>query len=459
MDRGHKLCNLIGFVPQDDIVHPHLTVFENILHSARIRLGGALDDTTIQNQVNAVIDSLALTKVRNSVVGSPQRRVISGGERKRVSIALELVAAPQVLILDEPTSGLDAQAALSIMELLRLFARLGLTVICVIHQPRIEIFEALDNLLILERGRSVYSDKASEAQRYFQDRGYEFNPSLNPADLLMDIVSGKLRPTKAGLANSRKQWQEFAGEKVELVSEGCKDAPDANLSSFHELETRYSKRLAPWYRQVYHCVLRDLVQQSRQVPMLVTEVMGGILTGLLIGLAIYELHGQIFQGLFLPPFEILSSAVNYKLVTQLGLLGCLAISSLPTSLTGICTKSRSHRSIRSSPSQRRDIRGGEYVPTHFLSLAPSPVTDTHHHHLVLIFQRESHSGHSEGAYFLGKVLSSLPRSFLAAFHYTTFYAVLATPFASFNILLTLNFFYFYCEHNLALFSPKGRKPD
>lgn len=64
---------------------------------------------------------------------------------------------------------------------------------------------------------------------------------------------------------------------------------------------------------------------------------------------------------------------------------------------------------------------------------------------VLIFQRESHSGHSEGAYFLGKVLSSLPRSFLAAFHYTTFYAVLATPFASFNILLTLNFFYFYCE--------------
>lgn len=122
-----------------------------------------------------MINGLGLTKVKNGVVGSRQHQIISG-ERKRDSIALELVAAPQVSILDETTFALDAQAALSIMELLRLFSRQGLTVICVIHQPRIEIFDMLDNLLLLERRKSVYSGRASDAQRYFQDQGYGLNP-------------------------------------------------------------------------------------------------------------------------------------------------------------------------------------------------------------------------------------------------------------------------------------------
>jgi ABC-type multidrug transport system ATPase subunit len=317
----------LGFVPQDDIIHPHLTVFENILHSARIRLGGALNDKTIQKHVDAVIDGLGLSKVKYSVVGSEQRRIISGGERKRVSIALELVAAPQVLILDEPTSGLDAQAALSIMESLRLFSRQGLTVICVIHQPRVEIFDALDNLLVLELGKSVYSGKASEAKQHFQALGYVFKPNLNPADLILDIVSGKLHPADAGEVDSKKQELPYFGTDMkEPVSSGRHDESNTNMSLLQELETKYSKRIAAWHRQIYLCLFRDLIQQSRQIAMFVTEIMGGILTGLLIGLAMYEFHGQIFQGMFLPPFEVLSSAINYTLVTQLGLLGCLAIS-------------------------------------------------------------------------------------------------------------------------------------
>lgn len=325
--RRHSFHALLGFVPQDDIIHPHLTVFENILHSARIRLGGALNDEVIQKHVNAVIDGVGLNKVKHSVVGSEQRRIISGGERKRVSIAMELVAAPQVLILDEPTSGLDAQAALSIMELLRLFSRQGLTVICVIHQPRVEIFDALDNLLILELGKSVYSGKASEAKPYFQALGYFFNPNLNPADLIMDIVSGKLQPGNASEVDPKQQVLPYVKtNKTEPISSARHDESNTDKSLLHELETKYSRRIAAWHRQVYLCLLRDIIQQSRQAAMFLTEIMGGILTGLLIGLAIYELRGQIFQGMFLPPFEVLSSAVNYKLVTQLGLLGCLAIS-------------------------------------------------------------------------------------------------------------------------------------
>jgi hypothetical protein len=248
---------------------------------------------------------------------------------------LELVAAPQVLILDEPTSGLDAQAALSIMELLRLFSRQGLTVICVIHQPRVEIFEALDNLLILDLGKAVYSGKALEAKRHFEAQGYVFNPNLNPADLIMDIVSGKLQPADAGIVDSKQQ--KLPHDKIKPVASSRHDASNMNMSLFHELETKHNRRVAAWYRQVYLCLLRDIIQQSRQAAMFLTEIMGGILTGLLIGLAIYELRGQIFQGMFLPPFEVLSSAVNYKLVTQLGLLGCLAISMSLTSVISALT--------------------------------------------------------------------------------------------------------------------------
>ncbi|KAJ5116658.1 hypothetical protein N7456_001006 [Penicillium angulare] len=381
--KGYHFPALIGFVPQDDIVHPHLTVFENILHSARIRLGGKLNDQAIQERVNLVIDGLGLTKVKSSVVGSPQKPIISGGERKRVSIGLELVAAPQVLILDEPTSGLDAQAALSIMALLKRFSREGLTVICVVHQPRVEIFEALDSLLVLEQGQCIYSGKAMDAKQYFEDQGFRFNPTLNPADLIIDIASGKFEAGRSKL----EEWKHpgSPNETMAPSSSGESDREYTDLS-FRNIEADYNKR---------------------QLAVFVVEITGAALTGTLIGLVAHEFHGQVFQGIYLSPFSTLSSAVNYGTVTEIGVLTCLAIS--------------------------------------FSAAYPSVATFAEEE---LVFKRESHSGHSESAYFIGKAISVLPRLFLAALHFTTVYLVLATPFASFNMLLTLNFLYFYCIYGL-----------
>jgi ABC-type multidrug transport system ATPase subunit len=166
-----NLKELIGFVPQDDIVHPYLTVRENILHSARVRLGGVLTDREVEKRVQQLIQALGLSNVKDNLVGDPLRRGISGGERKRVNIALELIVAPRLLILDEPTSVLDAGAALSTIMLLKSLCRHGITVICVIHQPRVEIFEALDSLLLLRDGTQAYFGKASEAQKHFTDMG------------------------------------------------------------------------------------------------------------------------------------------------------------------------------------------------------------------------------------------------------------------------------------------------
>ena len=319
--RGYHVPSMIGFVPQDDIVHPHLTVYENILHSARVRLGGALTDKSIKERVDIVIEGLGLSKVKYSVVGSEEKRIISGGECKRVSIGLELVAAPRVLILDEPTSGLDAQAALSLMSLLGVFSRHGLTVIAVVHQPRVEIFKALDNLILLESGKCAYAGKASKAEEFFSSQGVQFDPNLNPADLIIDFVSAKGR--NEGL---KVNWNSEANS-LEKTMGPLNESYLSNSSSstFENLEAVYNKTLALWYRQLILCIWRDLIQQTRQVPMFVVEIAGAALTGTLVGLIVHEFHGQTFQGIYVSPFEILSSAVSYSNVTILAILGCLAI--------------------------------------------------------------------------------------------------------------------------------------
>lgn len=122
-----KYKKLIGYVPQDDIVLPELTVRENILHSARARLPKSWWDKDIQAYVDSLISCIGLSHVQHSLVGDATRPVISGGQRKRVSIGMELAAAPMAIFLDEPTSGLDSTSSRSIMRLLKAITKLGVT--------------------------------------------------------------------------------------------------------------------------------------------------------------------------------------------------------------------------------------------------------------------------------------------------------------------------------------------
>jgi ABC-type multidrug transport system ATPase subunit len=324
----------MGYVPQDDIVHPHLAVRENLLFSARIRLGGILKDKEIQQNVDLLVQALGLTEVKDSLVGDYERRGVSGGECKRISIGLELIAAPRVLILDEPTSGLDAQAALSIITLLKALSKRGITIICVLHQPRIEIFNSLDTLLLLGSGRQVYFGKRSDSERYFKDKGYEFDPQLNPADVILDIIGDSLRPSYSSPVGIAKK-EETALSGLEKALQISNNSEMLHISSRNEnltveqligLHHLHRKRMSPWYRQLYLCFSRDILQQSRDISTVLLEVFAGVLTGLLMGLALYEYRGQLYQGVYLPPFQSLSSAVNYTLVPEVATLCCLAIS-------------------------------------------------------------------------------------------------------------------------------------
>lgn len=247
------------------------------------------------------------------------------GNFKRINIGLELIAAPRVLILDEPTSGFDAQAALSIISLLKSLSQQGITVICVLHQPRIEIFNSLDTLLLLESGKQVYFGKRSEAERYFKDKGYDFDPQLNPADVILDIVGDSLHPSHSVPEDSAKiEEVVLSGSETTLqASSKSERLTMVQLITLHHL---HRKRISPWYRQLYLCFSRDIRQQSRDSATFVLEVFAGVVTGILMGLALYEFSGQLFQGLYLPPFQPLSSAVNYTLVPEIATLCCLAIS-------------------------------------------------------------------------------------------------------------------------------------
>ena len=188
-----KYPRLVGFVPQDDIMHDDLTVFENLMYSARLRLPPSIPPAQQRAIVEDVLEILDLGRIRDSVVGNPEKRGISGGQKKRVNIGIDLVAYPRILFLDEPTSGLDSAASRQVARCLQRMGGLGITVITVIHQPRWSVFKCFSHCLLLAKGgRAVYLGPTGSIQAYFEACGFELPPGENVADWFVDIVSGQV---------------------------------------------------------------------------------------------------------------------------------------------------------------------------------------------------------------------------------------------------------------------------
>ncbi|KAF9171373.1 hypothetical protein BGX20_007702 [Mortierella sp. AD010] len=186
---------LIGYVPQDDIMIRELTVHDILLHSAYMRLPSTLKRTQMTEKVLEIIDFLGLSSVMDSVVGDAERRGISGGQRKRVNIGMELVADPSILFLDEPTSGLDSSTSGDVCKLLRSVARRkGLTVAAVIHSPSPVAFDQFDDILLLgQNGRVVFHGPRTEAPAYFAAIGFPTPDGASPSDFYMDVISNNVK--------------------------------------------------------------------------------------------------------------------------------------------------------------------------------------------------------------------------------------------------------------------------
>uniref|UniRef100_A0A3Q3MNJ4 Broad substrate specificity ATP-binding cassette transporter ABCG2 n=1 Tax=Mastacembelus armatus TaxID=205130 RepID=A0A3Q3MNJ4_9TELE len=186
---------LSGYVVQEDVVMGTLTVRENLSFSAALRLPTSVPPIEKEARVNHLIKELGLTKVADTKVGTQMTRGISGGERKRTNIGMELIIDPSVLFLDEPTTGLDASTANAVLLLLKRMAGHGRTIIMSIHQPRYSIYRLFDSLTLLVSGKMVYHGPAANALNYFTNIGYPCEPHNNPADFFLDVINGDFTAT------------------------------------------------------------------------------------------------------------------------------------------------------------------------------------------------------------------------------------------------------------------------
>ncbi|PRQ33210.1 putative xenobiotic-transporting ATPase [Rosa chinensis] len=185
-----------GYCEQNDIHSPYVTVYESLLYSAWLRLASDVKKETRKMFVEEVMELVELNPLRNALVGLPGVDGLSTEQRKRLTIAVELVANPSIICMDEPTSGLDARAAAIVMRAVRNTVDTGRTVVCTIHQPSIHIFEAFDELLLMKRGGKVIyagplGSHSHKLVEYFESIPgvQKIKDGYNPATWMLEISS------------------------------------------------------------------------------------------------------------------------------------------------------------------------------------------------------------------------------------------------------------------------------
>lgn len=195
-----------------------MTVRECLTFAARLKLDGTEDEKI--ERVNSLITLLKLTKCQNTRIGGPLVKGVSGGERKRTSIGVELITQPSLIFLDEPTTGLDSFTATSVMETLGNLARYeNRTVISTIHQPNSDIFEMFDRLLLIARGKIIYQNKANLSVEYFTGIGYPCPELSNPCDFFMAMMSKESIEfdNEADEGTENLTYQEIADKYEQLI--------------------------------------------------------------------------------------------------------------------------------------------------------------------------------------------------------------------------------------------------
>ncbi|TDP73884.1 ABC transporter ATP-binding protein/permease [Bradymonas sediminis] len=247
--------NAIGYVPQEDIIHSELTVFEALYYTAKLRLPADTTDAEIFRRIDGVLADLEISQTRDIRIGSPERKGISGGQRKRVNLALELLTEPSLLCLDEPTSGLASEDAANVMGLLRKLANGGRTILLTIHQPSPQVYKMLDNTLYLAAGEQVYYGPA------YPDSMLYFHPEIEPdsveaEEILADPGScmrplmeaaraGEPMETFAARYRQSRYFDEFVRERredpreVKLSKKSPRRPPSFSVRQWWTLSRRY----------------------------------------------------------------------------------------------------------------------------------------------------------------------------------------------------------------------------
>ncbi|CAM6085848.1 unnamed protein product [Calypogeia fissa] len=255
----------VAYVRQEDLFFSQLTVRETLSLAAELQLSNGIDKG---RYVNDLLNRLGLGSCADTIVGDNKVRGISGGEKKRLSIACELIASPSVIFADEPTTGLDAFQAEQVMETLKQLAEEGHTVIASIHQPRGSIYAKFDDLVLLSEGSLVYAGAAGDdALSYFENIGYKVPEHVNPAEYFADMISIDYSSserediTRQKLASLVKA---FSSKEIEISDAVIEDTTD-------EKESRALVPVSPrakigWWSQFRFLLKRAWLQATRDGP-------------------------------------------------------------------------------------------------------------------------------------------------------------------------------------------------
>lgn len=275
-----------AYVMQQDILLPTLTVRETLRYSADLRLPSSTSADDRERIVEEVIRELGLKECANTRIGNSQHRGCSGGEKRRVSIGVQLLANPSVLFLDEPTTGLDATSAFQLVRTLKALTQKGRIIITTIHQPRSEIWDLFDNLIILSKGSPVFSGPIPECLPWFKDLGYQLPPFVNPAEFVIDIAAVDNRTpeleaeTTARLDSLKAAWRiesEVRFPPLEGIAEMRKRKRHLQATTH-----------AGFLRQVRILTDRTLKVTYRDPLGMTASLLEAIIMGLVIGYLFYN---------------------------------------------------------------------------------------------------------------------------------------------------------------------------
>ncbi|XP_043692959.1 ABC transporter G family member 22-like [Telopea speciosissima] len=314
-----SLKRRIGFVTQDDVLFPHLTVRETLTYAALLRLPKILTRQQKEERAMDVIYELGLERCEDTMIGGSFVRGVSGGERKRVCIGNEILINPSLLFLDEPTSGLDSTTALRIVQMLQDIAEAGKTVVTTIHQPSSRLFHKFDKLILLGKGSLLYFGKASEAMAYFSSIGCSPLIAMNPAEFLLDLANGNINDVsvpselddKVQMGNSDTETRngkpsptvvhEYLVEAYETrVADNEKKKLMMPIPINEEIKSKVSSPMrewgASWWEQYSILFWRGLKERRHDYLswLRITQV---VATAIILGLLWWQSDGTTLKGL------------------------------------------------------------------------------------------------------------------------------------------------------------------
>lgn len=287
-------ARVCGYCEQNDIHSPYVTVYESLLYSAWLRLSGDINTEKRKMFVEEVMGLVELGPLRNSLVGFPAVDGLSTEQRKRLTIAVELVANPSIIFMDEPTSGLDARAAAIVMRTVRNTGDTGRTIVCTIHQPSIDIFESFDELLLMKRGGQVIyaGELGPQSQKLIEY--FEAIPGVpkikegyNPATWMLDVSTVGMETQLDVDFAEIYESSELYSKNQELIKELSTPVPGSKDLYF---PTKYSQSYLTQFRA---CLWKQYWSYWRDSKFNVSRFAMTIVIGLLFGAIFWGKGGKM----------------------------------------------------------------------------------------------------------------------------------------------------------------------